>query len=52
MRQSERSCAAREMEAGPPNPGCRTRVQTTGSCFSPMAEVVSVSETAERDSVR
>jgi hypothetical protein len=27
---------------GPSNPGCRIRVQTTGSCFGPMAEVVSV----------
>jgi hypothetical protein len=25
----------------PSNPGCRTRVQSTGCCFGPMIEVVS-----------
>ena len=35
-----------EMREGPSDSGCRARVQTTGSCFGPMAEVVSVSEKA------
>jgi len=34
------------MRAGLSDPGYRIRVQTTGSCFGPMAEVVSVSEKA------
>ncbi len=34
------------MREGPSDSGCRTRVQTTGSCSSPMAGVVSVSEKA------
>jgi hypothetical protein len=34
------------MRAGPSDSGCRARVQTTGSCFGPTAEVVSVSEKA------
>ena len=40
------SPAAQEMRAGPSDSGCRTRVQTTGSCSGPMAGVVSVSEKA------
>ena len=35
--------AAQEMGVGPPDSGCRTGVQTTGSCCGPMAVVVSVS---------
>jgi len=31
------------MRAGPSDPGCRIRVQTTGCCFGPMVEVVSES---------
>ena len=34
------------------NSDYRIWVQTTGSCFGPMAEVVSVSEKAEHDFVR
>lgn len=34
------------MRVGPSDPDYRIRVQTTGSCFGPMAEVVSVSEKA------
>jgi len=35
--------AAHEMRAGPSDSGCRTWVQTTGSCCGTMAVVVSVS---------
>ena len=34
------------MGVGPSDSDCRIRVQTTGSCFGPMAEVVSVTEKA------
>src|SRR5215475_12766151 len=34
------------MRAGPSGSDCRIRVQTTVSCFGPMAEVVSVTEKA------
>jgi hypothetical protein len=34
--------AAREMRDGPSGPDGRVRAQTTGSCFGPRAEVVSV----------
>ena len=34
------------MRVGPSDSDCRIRVQTTGSCFGPMAEVVSVTEKA------
>ena len=37
---------AQEMRDGPSDSGYRARVQTTGSCFGPMAEVVSVLEKA------
>src|SRR5262249_5669200 len=33
---------------GPSGSDCRIRVQTTASCFGPMAEVVSVAEKAGR----
>jgi hypothetical protein len=46
------SLAAREMRVGLSDPDYRIRVQTTGSCFGPMTEVVSVSEKARRDLVR
>lgn len=36
------SLAAQEMRAGPSDSDCRIRVQTPTSCFSSMAEVVSV----------
>src|SRR5262249_37001478 len=36
------------MRAGPSGSDCRIRVQTTASCFGPMAEVVSVAEKAGR----
>ena len=34
--------AVQEMGDGPPDSGCRTGVQTTGSCCGTMAVVVSV----------
>ena len=34
--------AAHEMRVGPSDSGCRTGVQTTGSCCGTMAAVVSV----------
>ena len=40
------SLAAQEMRVGPSGSDCRIRVQTTVSCFGPMAEVVSVTEKA------
>jgi hypothetical protein len=40
------SLAAQEMRVGPSDSDCRIRVQTTVSCFGPMAEVVSVTEKA------
>jgi hypothetical protein len=40
------------MEAGPPEPPCRGRLQTTASCFGVTAEVVSVAEKARRERVR
>ena len=41
--------AAQEMGGGPPGSGCRTGVQTTGSCCGTMAVVVSVSEKSRLD---
>lgn len=52
MTPTRSSCAAQEMRVDLSNPDCRIWVQTTGSCFGPMIEVVSVSEKAGRDSVR
>ena len=49
---TQSSCAAQEMRAGLSNSDYRIRVQTTGSCFGPMARVVSVSEKARLDLVR
>jgi hypothetical protein len=40
------SLAAQEMRAGPSDPDCRIRVQTTASCSGTMAGVVSVAEKA------
>lgn len=40
------------MRVGPSDPDYRIRVQTTGCCFGPMAEVVSDTEKAEQDFVR
>jgi len=40
------SGAAQEMGVGPPEPPCRGRLQTTGSCAGSMAGVVNVSEKA------
>jgi hypothetical protein len=46
------SHAAQEMRVDLSNSDGRIWVQTTGSCFGPMTEVVSVSEKAGLDSVR
>ena len=38
--------AVPEMKAGPSEPASKSRLQTTVSCFGPMAEVVNVTEKA------
>ena len=49
---SQECVTANEMRVGPSKPACRRRLQTTSSCCGTMAVVVSVEETAGRDSVR
>ena len=51
-KKTSSGCAAREMREGLSNSHYRMGVQTTGSCFGTMAEVVSVSEKAGLDPVR
>ena len=45
-RPTRSSLAAQEMRAGPSDPDCRIRVQTTASCAGTTAGVVSVAEKA------